>query len=119
MEFIKSSISDSTGIMPVIKANAYGHGYKKISLLLNIKTQIAPGGVYLEASHNEIYELNISLRTAMHVLQKIHVFKASTIDQIYKGVTEFKWSDFIHPNHTFSIRTRVNSKQIKKTSQAK
>ena len=89
---------------------------KEISLLLDRESKIDSGGVHLEASLNEIYKLNISLRTAMHVLQKVHTFNASSIDQIYEQVINLNWSDIISPDKTFSIRTRVNSNKIRKNN---
>ena len=89
---------------------------KEISSLLNTESDTDSGGVHLKASLDEIYKLNISLRTAMHVLEEVCTFNASTIDQIYEQVISFSWSEIIALDKTFSIRTRVNSKQIRKNN---
>ena len=89
---------------------------KEISSLLNTEVKPDSGGVHLDASLDEIYKLNISLRTAMHVLQKVCTFNASNINEIYDQVASFDWSDIIGLDKTFSIRTRVNSRQIIKNN---
>ena len=89
---------------------------KEVNSLLSKDSKIDSGGIHLDASINEIYNLNISLRTAMHVLERVHSFKASNIEQIYSRVADFDWAKTIGVDKTFSIRTRVNSNKIQKNN---
>jgi len=82
---------------------------KELSLLLNKENMIDHGGVHLKANISDIYRINLSSRTGMHVLQEIMNVKSKDLDELYTLVKSHNWSPLISKDETFSIRTRVNS----------
>ena len=74
------------------------------------------GGVHVNGSLKEIYQINLLTRIGMHVLKPILELKSTSIDQLYDIVKSFNWSKTITKNDTFSIRTRVNSTFFKNSN---
>jgi len=70
IKYIRSSINSKAEIIPVIKANAYGHGYKKIAEILK-EEEIKCVSVATSEEIREILNLNLNL-DVLH-LGKIHV----------------------------------------------
>jgi putative N6-adenine-specific DNA methylase len=56
-----------------------------------------------------LYKSNLWLRTALDILKPIHQFKAKSTEELYAGVSEIDWSDYLDLKKTFSVQAIVNS----------
>ena len=56
---------------------------KQISQLSNNKIKINRGGVSLEASTSLMYQINLHVRTAMHVLWEVANINAKDYDELH------------------------------------
>ena len=74
------------------------------------------GGVHVNGSLKEIYQINLLTRIGMHVLKPIFELKSTNIDQLYNIVKSFNWSKIITKDETLSIRTRINSTLFKNSN---
>ncbi|PKP18214.1 MAG: RNA methyltransferase [Bacteroidetes bacterium HGW-Bacteroidetes-21] len=50
-----------------------------------------------------LYKSNLYLRTALKVLKPIAEFKARNEQELYDGVKQIKWDEFISPHHTIAV----------------
>jgi putative N6-adenine-specific DNA methylase len=73
----------------------------------NIETSTR--AVKFEGDKKLMYRANLSLRTAIRVLKPIHTFKAKNEEELYKGVQEVNWSDYMLIENTFAIDGVVTS----------
>ena len=89
---------------------------QELSLLLNKKNTIYPGGVHLNGDIPDTYKINLASRTAMHVLQEIMSVRSNNLNELYTLIKSYKWSNLITKDETFSIRTRVNSSIFKNSN---
>lgn len=60
-----------------------------------------------------IYKANLHLRTATRVLKPIHKFNAKDTDELYKGIQEIDWSEYITHRETIAIDSTVSSEDFK------
>ena len=59
---------------------------------------------------NELmYKANLWLRTALKILKPIHTFKAKNEVELYKGIAQIDWSEYLTVDDTLSINTMVSS----------
>lgn len=56
-----------------------------------------------------MYKANIWLRTALKVLIPINKFKARNEHQLYDGIKQIDWSEYLDKDGTFVIRTSLKS----------
>jgi len=56
-----------------------------------------------------MYKANLWLRTALKILKPINSFKAKNEIDLYKGISQINWNDFLSVEDTLSIQTTVNS----------
>ncbi len=56
-----------------------------------------------------MYKANLWLRTAIKIIRPIHVFKAKNEVELYKGISQIEWSDYMDVSDTLSINTSVSS----------
>ncbi len=73
----------------------------------NIETSTR--AVKFEGDKKLMYRANLSLRTAIRILKPIHTFKAKNEEELYKGVQEVNWSDYMLIENTFAIDGVVTS----------
>ena len=67
------------------------------------------GRFEIKGDSADIVKLNLYLRTADRVLIKLKKFKATTFDELFDGVSEIDWSDYL-PRDGFIA---VNAKSLK------
>lgn len=60
-----------------------------------------------------MYRANFQLHTAIRILKPIHTFKASSADDVYEGVKEIDWSEYIDDKKTFSVDSVVYSEDFR------
>jgi 23S rRNA G2445 N2-methylase RlmL len=70
-------------------------------------------GISLSADWNQIMLLNLSLRTAHHVLIKIKDFKCLDPNALYNNLIEIKWEDLIDENGYLSVYSNVSTPSIR------
>ena len=71
--------------------------------------EVTNRAVSFEGDKRMMYKANYCLRTALRILQPIHTFKAKTPDELYKGVQEINWSEYLLTGATFAIDSVVHS----------
>ncbi len=59
-----------------------------------------------------LYKANLHLRTALRVLVPLHNFKVVNADDLYAGVSQIQWSDFLKITGSLIIKPVVNSKYL-------
>jgi putative N6-adenine-specific DNA methylase len=62
-----------------------------------------------------IYRTNLHLRTALKILKPINVFKAKNEVELYKGIYNINWADYMGVENTLSIFTVVSSQYFNHT----
>lgn len=62
-----------------------------------------------------IYRTNLNLRTALKILKPINVFKAKNEVELYKGIYNINWADYMSVENTLSIFTTVSSQYFNHT----
>lgn len=62
-----------------------------------------------------IYKTNLHLRTALKILKPISVFKAKNEVELYKGIYNINWGDYMDVENTLSIFTVVSSQYFNHT----
>lgn len=60
-----------------------------------------------------LYKANLHLRTATRVILPIHKFSAKDTDELYKGIQEIDWSEYISPKDTIAIDSTISSEDFK------
>lgn len=62
-----------------------------------------------------IYKANLHLRTALKILKPIAVFKAKNEVELYKGIYNIEWANYMDVENTLSIYTVVSSEYFNHT----
>ena len=70
--------------------------------------QLLSRAVKATATIDEVYRLNLSLRTGLRVLAPILVGRASHDQALYEQLFYFPWSDYLTPDDTFAIQATVS-----------
>lgn len=65
--------------------------------------------VSFEGSKELLYLANLKLRTALKVLVPIHSFKSKDENELYHGVREIQWSEYLDADQTLAIDSAVSS----------
>ena len=89
---------------------------EELEIFLQTQPILDKGGVHVNGSLKEIYQINLLTRIGMHVLKPIFELKSTNIDQLYNIVKSFNWSKIITKDETLSIRTRINSTLFKNSN---
>lgn len=66
----------------------------------------------------ELYRLNVKLRTALRILIPLFEFEAWNEEQFYKRAKKYDWTSLISVENTFAIESVVNSKWFKHSKYA-
>ena len=56
-----------------------------------------------------MYKANLCLRTALKILKPIHSFKTRNEIELYKGIAQIDWNEYLNVDDTLSIDTMVSS----------
>lgn len=78
---------------------------------LNVDAPAIDGRFEFEGTERDVVRLNLHLRTADRVLIKLKSFKATTFDQLYEGISEVNWLEWIEKDAFIA----VNAKSVKST----
>ncbi len=70
--------------------------------------QSADGAVSVYGNGDDLFRLNLNLRTANRVLIHLLTTDAPTFDALYDGVTEFPWEDYLSKHTKFNV-TKISS----------
>lgn len=65
--------------------------------------------VAFEGDLSVLYQANLKCRTALRILKPIFSFEATHEKQLYKGIYEHDWEQYLAVDKTFSIDTAVQS----------
>jgi len=65
--------------------------------------------VSFKGDNELMYKANLWLRTALKILKPIQTFKAKNEVELYKGIAQIDWSEFLTVDDTLSINTVVVS----------
>ncbi len=57
-----------------------------------------------------MYKANMMLRTAIRILKPIYSFKARNEVDLYDGIYQFDWSQYLTPHDTLSVSGTISSK---------
>lgn len=60
-----------------------------------------------------LYKTNLHLRTATRVIKPIHKFTALDTDELYKGIQDIDWSEYLNLKDTISIDSTISSEDFK------
>lgn len=101
-------VSSSFGLERITKNELIRLGYE----ILSTKN----GSIEIEANITAVADLNINLRTADRVYIRLDKFKAETYDELFDGIYNIDWEEYLSANANFPIRTKsVKSKLFSKT----
>ena len=95
------------GLEAVLKREIYDLGYEII--------QVEDGRVTFEGDEEAVCRANIFLRTAERVLLKAGQFHAETFEELFQGIKNIPWEDYIPKDGRFwvakasSIKSRLFS----------
>lgn len=78
---------------------------------LGIEAPAEDGRFDFEGTIRDVVRLNLHLRTADRVLIRIKTFRATTFDQLYEGVRDIPWREWISSDGFIA----VNAKSVKST----
>lgn len=70
------------------------------------------GRVLFEAPIEDVFKLNLWLRTAERVIMVLKQFKAENFDELFEGISQIPWGDYINKKGAFPI-TKVKSNKSK------
>ena len=92
------------GLEAVLKREIYDLGYEI--------TKVEDGRVTFEGDEEAICRANIFLRTAERVMIQVGRFKATTFEELFQGIKNLPWEEYIPENGKFWVTkaTSVKSK---------
>ena len=82
---------------------------KELSELGAKDVKVLNRAVSFKGNNAMMYKANLWLRTALSILKPIHTFKAKNEVDLYKGIAQIDWSEFLTVDDTLSISTVVVS----------
>jgi putative N6-adenine-specific DNA methylase len=71
--------------------------------------------VIFEGNKDFLYKVNYCVRSAMSVLMQFSEFQIRSADDLYRNSLKLNWSNYLDPEHTFSIVPVVNSPMFSHT----
>ena len=60
-----------------------------------------------------MYRANFALHTAIKILKPIHRFKAKSADDVYEGIKQVDWTEYLDNNRTFAVDSVVFSEEFR------
>lgn len=92
------------GLEAVLKREIYDLGYEI--------TKVEDGRVTFEGDEEAICRANIFLRTAERVMIQVGRFKATTFEELFRGIKNLPWEEYIPEDGKFWVKkaSSINSK---------
>ena len=78
-------------------------------------TDVTPGRrmVSFKGDKELLYRANFQLHTAIRILKPIKHFRALSADDVYEGVKDIDWSEYIEQDKTFAVDSVVFSEEFR------
>ncbi len=92
------------GLESALKRELLTMGYKNVSM--------SDGTACIKGNLEDVYKLNLSLRSANNVLFELYSFKAESFDALFDGIYAYDWASLIPKNGRFDT-SKVSSKRSK------
>ena len=86
---------------------------KELTQLGANDVQIGRRMVSFKGDKELLYRANFQLHTAIRILKPIKHFKALSADDVYEGVKELDWSEYIGIDKTFAVDSVVFSEEFR------
>lgn len=87
------------GLEAVLKREIYDLGYEI--------TKVEDGRVTFEGDEEAICRANIFLRTAERVMIQVGRFKATTFEELFQGIKNLPWEEYIPEDGKFWVKKSV------------
>jgi len=88
---------------------------KEIEALGYTVSAMHAAGVEVDAPYEAVYQLNLWLRTAHRVLWRLGNFRADTPVEMYEGVADIPWEDWIPADGYLSVISSIHTEAIDNT----
>jgi 23S rRNA (guanine2445-N2)-methyltransferase / 23S rRNA (guanine2069-N7)-methyltransferase len=95
------------GLEPVL------HGEAQTLGLARLERQV--GGIYFEGTLEDAWHANRGLRCALRVLLRLARFPARDADELYSGVLELPWEEYLRPEGTLSVSAQCRESRLDHT----
>jgi putative N6-adenine-specific DNA methylase len=92
MQFLIKTLA---GLEPVLEKELIKIGMSNIQVLTR--------GFACEGDMAMMYRANYTLRTALRILIPVHEFRARNEMELYEGIRQVKWSDYMHVTQTLAV----------------
>ena len=78
-------------------------------------TDVTPGRrmVSFKGDKELLYRANFQLHTAIRILKPIKHFRALSADDVYEGVKDIDWSEYIEQDKTFAVDSAASSEEFR------
>ena len=86
---------------------------KELAQLGANDVQIGRRMVSFKGDKELLYRANFQLHTAIRILKPIKHFRALSADDVYEGVKDIDWSEYIALDKTFSVDSVVFSEEFR------
>ena len=86
---------------------------KELTQLGANDVQIGRRMVSFQGDKELLYRANFQLHTAIRILKPIKHFKALSADDVYEGVKDIDWSEYIGSDKTFAVDSVVFSEEFR------
>ena len=86
---------------------------KELTQLCANDVQIGRRMVSFKGDKELLYRANFQLHTAIRILKPIKHFKALSADDVYEGVKDIDWSEYIGSDKTFAVDSVVFSEEFR------
>ena len=80
----------------------------EIEKLTNKSATIEKRAVSFDGSTEDVYKLNLWSRLSIDVLVHLYSFRATSEEQLYNKVTNFRWEDHLSINESFAFSSIVS-----------
>lgn len=100
----KFLISTSFGLESLVKWQLKDMGYENFKL--------SDGQIILDANLDDLGKLNINLREADRVYLILKSFEAKEFDQLFEGIKEINWPDFLAKDSNFVVNARTYKSKL-------
>ncbi len=104
IDIAKIIITTAKGLVPYLADEVLGLEYPVRATSTN--------HVETEGSLSDAMRLNLWLSTAFHVLYHLKSFPCKTPDELYQGVYEFPWEEWLFSDKYLSITSTVDNPEI-------
>jgi putative N6-adenine-specific DNA methylase len=68
--------------------------------------------VEFEGDNELLYKANLRCRTALRILKTYRSFEAANEEQLYRGIQQTDWSEFMSLENTFAINTTLHQSDL-------